>query len=380
MASIRKRVLPSKKIVWQVDYRDTQGKRRHKQFAKRKAADKWSVKARADVAGGTHVPDAISITAGDAGDFWIKRCELAKLEPTTIIAYKQHWDLHIKPFVGGKKLSQFTTADVEAFYETLLENGRSADMVRRVRISFGAALSYAQTKNLVVANVVKLTPFKVSKREKKRPPMPTIGEVRKLLATTVADWLAFLYVAIFAGLRASELRALPWRNVNFAKAMITVDQRADRWGKIGSPKSNAGTRDIPLPPIAMKALKEWKLRCPKGSLDLVFPTTTGTVKSHSNIMNRFFWPLQIEAGVTKTSQHESGAHDIKKPVKAKYGLHVLRHFCAAIWIEANYSAKKVQTLMGHASITQTYDTYGYLFERRERDQEISANIQKRVIG
>jgi integrase len=97
-------------------------------------------------------------------------------------------------------------------------------------------------------------------------------------------------------------------------------------------------------------------------------------------MNRFFWPLQIKAGVTKTSQHTSGIHDIKKPVNAKYGLHVLRHFCAAIWIEADYSAKKVQTLMGHASITQTYDTYGYLFERRERDQQVSVNIQKRVIG
>jgi hypothetical protein len=36
--------------------------------------------------------------------------------------------------------------------------------------------------------------------------------------------------------------------------------------------------------------------------------------------------------------------------------------------------------MGHASIVQTYDSYGYLFERRERDQQVSVNIQKRVIG
>ena len=380
MASIRKRVLPSKMIVWQVDYRDAQGKRRHKQFASRKAADEWSVKARADVAAGTHVPDAASITVGEAGNLWIARCELQKLERTTLVAYRQHWNLHIAPFVGGKKLSQFTTADAEAFYERLLENGRSPDMVRRVRIDFGAALSYAQTKNLLVKNVIKLTPFKVSKRENKRPPMPTIGEVKKLLAAAAWNWLALLYVAIFAGLRSSEIRALPWRNVHFAKAMITVDQRADRWGNIGPPKSSSGTRDIPMPPIAIAALKEWRLRCPKGPLDLVFPTRRGTVQSHSNIMSRFFRPLQIKAGVIKAAQHAPLASDNKKIIKAKYGLHALRHFCASLWIDADCSAKKVQTLMGHASITQTYDTYGYLFDRRERDQQVSVNIQKRVIG
>lgn len=289
-------------------------------------------------------------------------------------------DLHIKPFVGGKKLSQFTTADAEAFYETLLENGRSPDMVRRVRIDFGAALSYAQTKNLVVKNVIKLTPFKVSKRENKRPPMPTIGEVKKLLAAAARNWLAFLYVAIFAGLRSSELRALPWRNVHFAKSMIIVDQRADRWGNIGPPKSSSGTRDITMPPIAIAALKEWKLRCPNGPLDLVFPTQRGTVQSHSNIMSRFFRPLQIKAGVIKAAQRAPLASNNKKKIKAKYGLHALRHFCASLWIDADCSAKKVQTLMGHASITQTYDTYGYLFDRRERDRQVSVNIQKRVIG
>ena len=45
-------------------------------------------------------------------------------------------------------------------------------------------------------------------------------------------------------------------------------------------------------------------------------------------------------------------------------MHALRHFCASVWIEADFSPKRVQTMMGHASIQLTFDTYGYLFEAR----------------
>ena len=44
MASIRKRMLPSGKICWQVDYRDGAGKRRYRQFAAKRDADGFMVK------------------------------------------------------------------------------------------------------------------------------------------------------------------------------------------------------------------------------------------------------------------------------------------------------------------------------------------------
>jgi integrase len=66
--------------------------------------------------------------------------------------------------------------------------------------------------------------------------------------------------------------------------------------------------------------------------------------------------------------------------RAKYGLHALRQFCASLWIEANYSAKRVQTYMGHASIVQTYDTYGYLFDLRDNDKEALKRIESRVMS
>jgi integrase len=47
----------------------------------------------------------------------------------------------------------------------------------------------------------------------------------------------------------------------------------------------------------VSALREWKLACPKGKLNLVFPNGAGNVESHANIVNRELMPLQIAAGV-----------------------------------------------------------------------------------
>ena len=79
------------------------------------------------------------------------------------------------------------------------------------------------------------------------------------------------------GLRATELRGLTWDHVDFDANMIRVRQRADRWNVIGPPKSEAGRRDIPMVPMLMNTLMEWKLACPNGDLDLVFPNGAGGV-------------------------------------------------------------------------------------------------------
>jgi Phage integrase family len=160
---------------------------------------------------------------------------------------------------------------------------------------------------------------------------------------------------------------------------IAIMRRADRWGRIGQPKSKAGTRTIPFPQVVHDALTTWRPSCPSSRLNLVFPSSRGTVQNQSNIMTRYFRLMQIEAGVyVEVVKLEKGKKTVRK--RAKYGLHPLRHFCASLWIEANYSAKRVQTYMGHASIVQTYDTYGYLFDLRDNDKEALKRIESRVMS
>ena len=76
-------------------------------------------------------------------------------------------------------------------------------------------------------------------------------------------------------MRASELRGLIWDDVDLQHGQINVRRRADRFGTFGPPKSEAGTRSIPLSPLLLSALKQWRLACPKGELGLVFPNGAG---------------------------------------------------------------------------------------------------------
>ena len=74
---------------------------------------------------------------------------------------------------------------------------------------------------------------------------------------------------------------------------------------------------MPFGKFVANTLKEWKLACPKGELDLVFPNGVGRVESLANIIN--VAAARLDGG---RRGHANG--------KAKYtGLHALRHFYAS---------------------------------------------------
>ena len=162
--------------------------------------------------------------------------------------------------------------------------------------------------------------------------------------------------AAFSGLRASEMRGLRWADVDLKDSKLHVRQRADRYGAIGHPKSREGERTVPIGPMVVNSLKQWRLACPPNAGDLVFGMRNGTSFTHGNIINRVWQPMQIKAGVVNADG------------KPKYtGLHSLRHFYSSWCINLKKDgglalpAKTVQDRLGHSSIIMTLDIYGHLF-------------------
>ena len=129
--------------------------------------------------------------------------------------------------------------------------------------------------------------------------------------------------------------------------------------------------------MIVNALKEWKLACPQSEHDLVFPNGRGNVESYANIRNRGFVPL-LEA--CDLMVHAGETDDGDPILKPRYGFHVLRHAAASLFIEQGWSPKRVQTIMGHATITMTMDTYGHLFPDPEGDRDAMAQIEARLLG
>ncbi|HEX7693011.1 MAG TPA: site-specific integrase [Sphingomonas sp.] len=195
--------------------------------------------------------------------------------------------------------------------------------------------------------------------------------------------LPLLYVLLFAGLRASEARALPWRNVNLPAGTITIDQRADFKNIIGAPKSQSGFRTIPVPKAVVAALREWKIACPPSPGKLVFPSQAGTPIYHAQLVLLFQEPIQLAAGVCRQRTADGKPvfdEDGAAVMEGLYGLHDFRHAAASLWIEQRVDPKRVQTWMGHHSIQVTFDTYGHLFAALDNDAGVMAALEAGVLN
>jgi integrase len=149
--------------------------------------------------------------------------------------------------------------------------------------ALGAILADAQERGLVSQNVVRgLRSRRLRGKERRADrrqrgklrigvDIPSPEQIRAIIAALEGRWRPLLLTAIFTGLRASELRGLRWTDVDLKRNELHVRQRADYYRQIGALKSEAGERTIPLAPMLINTLREWKLACPKGELGLVFP-------------------------------------------------------------------------------------------------------------
>jgi integrase len=308
-----------------------------------------------------------------AADKWLKKVDADARERATLKTYREHV-AHILPRIGNQKLAKMTKGHVEHFRDGLLSGDRavSRDMAAKLLRSLKSIL-----KTSGVGHLGDHVRVEMAKRTKQRLELgrdiPTLAEVGRVVKAAKSGRLRTLIMtAASTGLRASELRGLRWSDVDLRNGEVHVRQRADRFNEIGAPKSDGSRRTVPIGPEVVHALKEWKLACAKSDLDLVFPTSAGTIENHSNML-RSVEAVQMAAGA------------VDKEGKPKYGMHSFRHFFASWCINRRADggrelpAKLVQTYLGHSSISMTLDIYGHLFPMSTDRTELAAS-EKALFG
>jgi integrase len=366
--SIRKRIWKSAgedRIAYVVDYVDQHGKRRLKTFKLERQAKAWATTALHEVASGVHASDA-KTTIEKVVEDWIAHCVDEGLERSTIEQRRRHLKLHIAPFVGRIKLADLTTPRVNGFMDQLRDNNRSVAMRRKVLTSLSTALSFAQGRGLVAQNAARGVKVRSDERHRASGPLkagrdfPTKSELNLLINKAAEFWRPFIVTAVFTGMRASELRGLRWCDVDLENVTIHVSQRADSWGKMGPPKSAAGRRDIPLTPLVVNTLRAHKSAATHD--ELVFTNSHGRIIAYSNFHEYVWKPLLKACGLD-------------------YEFHSLRHAAASLFIETlGWSPKRIQAVMGHSSITMTFDRYGHLFDSKDDDQAAMKRLEAAVVA
>lgn len=310
---------------------------------------------------------ANEVTISDAAEIWMRRCELEQLERATLHSYRGHVKNHIEPKIGHLLLNELNAPDVREFLDAMLRDSTRA-MAKKCLTTLRSIISAAQERGLVQHNVAREVKLRRAERHSPDRVFPTKDEIKALLTSAPERHKPLIMTALLTGMRMSELRGLKWGAIDFDRNIITVRERADRYCEMGSCKSKTSRREIPFGPELRRVLQTWRPACPAGALDLVFPNGVGNVETHSNVYNRIFKPLMLKCGIVDGE----GA--------PRFSLHAMRHAAASLFIEQGWPPKKIQTMLGHSSITMTYDVYGHLFHDPAKDVDLMGEMERGLLA
>ena len=139
--------------------------------------------------------------------------------------------------------------------------------------------------------------------------------------------------AVYTGMRAGELAALRWADINFDRRLITVQR------SFNNPTKSGDVRHVPILDVLLPILKAWKLE--SGGKGLAFPNAAGEMwDQRGRVFAEFFRRVLTRSGLGP-----------------KYiNFHALRHTFASHWVMNGGDLFRLQKILGHhdATMTQRY--------------------------
>ena len=290
---------------------------------------------------------------------WLKEYKAINLKPRTYDVYETQVNHNIIPDIGYLMLKDLKQQDLQRFYNKKYNNGKglSGATIRKIHNIINSALNQAVDNELMHKNVSKNV--QLPKLIKPQVKAFTLQEQNSFFEAAKEYRLNNAFVVnVDTGLRAGELLALTWKDIDLDNGLLTVnknimsvknrDENAQTKNKLivqDSPKTEAGNRTIPLTKrslIILKGMHEIK------TTDIVFPSEKNTYISLRNYQRTFYKVLD-KAGMEKCSPH------------------VLRHSFVTRCFERNVQTKVISEMVGHAKLAHTTDIYTHVMLNVKRD-------------
>lgn len=198
---------------------------------------------------------------------------------------------------------------------------------------------------------------RLPKTERKRVVPLTTEQVEALRSAMPESLRTLVTFAAGTGMRQGECFGLTVDRLDFLRRTVTVDRQlvtvSGKGSQLAPPKTAASVRTIPLPQVVVAAMAAHPAAFPPGAGDLVF--TLGDEPITRQGFGHAWRPVARNAGLP-----------------TGVGLHALRHYYASLLIRRGESVKTVQARLGHASATETLDTYSHLWLERHVGVEVGA--------
>ena len=284
------------------------------------------------------------------------------LKPATISGYRSKIETRIKPYLGGSQLSALNNVLLQRYYNTLHAGDKAHKPLSPKSIQNIHGILHKSLEQAVLAGVLANNPADHIRLPKtKRPDLKPIMDdnvSRFMEAIKGSAYERFFIVALFSGLRQSELIGLQWEDVDFENGILTVRRQIQKAHDSAGyhfleETKNGKERTAAIAPSIVMVLKSqmaqqeaWRLAAGplwNNERNLVFTNELGEHLKHRTITDHF-----------KKIVRSIGLPDTR--------FHDLRHSYAVNALQAGDSVKEVQEQLGHYSSAFTMDTYAAVSE------------------
>ena len=159
-------------------------------------------------------------------------------------------------------------------------------------------------------------------------------------------WYLEILFAVFCGMRKSEIRGLKFKDIDFANETVFIQRQIGSDYKECELKTENSKRVLHLHAVLLDEIRRRKdeakkrVYCSNNYHDFGYVSFQSDGKPHS--------PSAMNIALTKLCQRNG------LPVITVHGL---RHQYATILLEQGVSIERISALLGHASVTTTYEYY-----------------------
>lgn len=290
-----------------------------------------------------------------------------EIRPNTASSYYNDLTNHLLPHFAEYRLSQITIPEVDRYRSAKVREG----VLKPRSINMHLALLAQILEVAVEYELIPRNPASGRRRRLKaaRPApvhLDTAEHIAVLLeAATILDGESYstggrhttgrraaLAAMLFAGLRAEEVGALRWRDVDLANGRL----------HIGRSKTSAGVREVELLPILRDDLLALKAAAGSMRQDAhVFVTSTGESRDRHNLRQRVVAPIVKRA-------NELLAERDARPLPAGLSPHKLRHTFASLLVALGNDPAHVMSQLGHTDPAFTLRVYTHIMRRDDGER------------
>jgi integrase len=280
------------------------------------------------------------------------------LKPSTRRSVESHLRRHILPLLGDCPLSELTVKKMQTFVTTLGSGKRAAKTIENVLLTLSSILSSARKWGYKVPEVT-LSDLSLPRRVKAKPRCYSADDMARIVSSADEPLGTICFVLCSTGMRIGEVLALRLEDLDFQRQLIHVRSSVYA-GTLGTPKSEASTASLPMPPVLATRLKTFLAseHYRQNSLDLLFANRRGCPFSANKLREKKLRPLLTSLGIPLA------------------GFHAFRHGVATTLIDRGASITTVGAQLRHSDPRITLELYAHVVPQSQRDavEELASAI------